>query len=231
MAVTISLSELLQALRLGDSPEELAEVTRLRRYAAGAVERFAPRAPDSAHTEAAVRLIGYIYDQPFASRGDAYSIALRSSGAAAMLAPYRHHRAGSTTPDPIIVEEEPTFPTTMAVGIYGNQQTPNTEAPVEANLEWTTTEAFTSANAFRVFLTPTRGNVLWERYCGWLPEGAQELYFTNGRQGSFGPLLGTTADLELDGEPGTVHWGNALIALAPSAIFFQLRGPWPVQGD
>ena len=46
--------------------------------------------------EAAIRLAGYLFDQPFAARGGTYANALRNSGAARMLLPYRIHRAGST---------------------------------------------------------------------------------------------------------------------------------------
>ena len=94
MAVTITAAELVAALRLGDSAEEHAEVVRLRAYAAEAVEHHAPDASDTAHNEATRRLCGFLYDMPEAGRGMAYSNALRSSGAARMLLPYRIHRAG-----------------------------------------------------------------------------------------------------------------------------------------
>ena len=44
--------------------------------------------------EAVRRLAGYLLDQPEASRSDAYANAMRNSGAARMLLPYRIHRAG-----------------------------------------------------------------------------------------------------------------------------------------
>ena len=94
MAVTITVAELLAALRLGDSAEETAEVTRLLAYATEAVVNHAPDAPDVAHNEAGRRLAGYLFDQPEAGRSDAYANALRNSGAARMLLPYRIHRAG-----------------------------------------------------------------------------------------------------------------------------------------
>ena len=104
MALTITVAELAAALRLGDSAEEMAEVSRLRTYASLAVERAAPRAPNSVHTEAAIRLAGYIFDQPFAGKGAAYANALRNSGAAAILFPYVDHRGGSTAPliEPVV---------------------------------------------------------------------------------------------------------------------------------
>ena len=97
MAVTLTVSELLAALRMGGSAEETAEATRLLAYATGAVVRHAPDAPDAAHNEAVIRVSGYLFDQPFATRDSAYSNALRNSGAASMLLPYRVHRAGSVS--------------------------------------------------------------------------------------------------------------------------------------
>ena len=94
MVVTLGITELVAALRLSDSPEELAEATRLLEYATEAVTKHVPTAPDAIHNEAVRRLAGYLYDQPEASRGDAYSNALRNSGAARILLPYRVHRAG-----------------------------------------------------------------------------------------------------------------------------------------
>ena len=43
MAVTLTVEELAAALRLGDSPEELAEATRLLAYTSESVERHAPQ--------------------------------------------------------------------------------------------------------------------------------------------------------------------------------------------
>ena len=63
-------------------------------YASDAVIQHVPTAPDNIHNEAVRRLCGYLFDQPEAARGDAYSNALRNSGAARMLLPYRVHRAG-----------------------------------------------------------------------------------------------------------------------------------------
>ena len=95
MAVTLTIAALAAAVRLGDSAEELAEITRLHAYATEAVEKYAPDAPENTANEAVVRLAAQLFDQPSASRG-AYSNALRVSGAARILMPYRIHRAGST---------------------------------------------------------------------------------------------------------------------------------------
>ena len=94
MAVTIDAAGIVAALRLNDSSEELAEVTRILAYASDAVVVHVPNAPDSAQNEAVRRLCGYLYDMPEAARGDAYANAMRNSGAARMLLPYRRHRAG-----------------------------------------------------------------------------------------------------------------------------------------
>ena len=114
MVVTLSVAELSAALRLTDSAEETAEATRLLAYASEAVIQYAPDAVDTAHTEACVRLASYIYDQPTAGRGDSYANALRNSGAARMLLPYRIHRAGYS--DAVASAQQ-------AVGTVGNPVT------------------------------------------------------------------------------------------------------------
>ena len=99
MAVTLTVAELLAALRLGNSAEEVTEVTSLLDYATLAVEHHAPTAPDIAQNEAVRRLSGYLFDQPEAGRDMAYANALRSSGAARMLLAYRAHRLGLADAD------------------------------------------------------------------------------------------------------------------------------------
>ena len=95
MAVTLTAAGFRAALRLGDSAEEVAEAARIFAYASQEVVRFAPGASDEAHNEAAIRVGAYLFDMPTASRGDAYAHAMRSSGARAILAPYRTHAAGA----------------------------------------------------------------------------------------------------------------------------------------
>ena len=111
MAVTLTVDALLAAMRLGDSAEELAEATRLLDYSTLAVEQYAPEAPSAAQNEAVIRLASQMFDQPTATRG-AYANAMRNSGAARILMPYRIHRAGSTE-DAIAVAQG-------AVGTAGN---------------------------------------------------------------------------------------------------------------
>ena len=97
MAITLTALELAAAMRIGDTPEELAEATRQLAFASEAVTRHAPDAPDVIQNEAVIRLAAYNYDRPFAASDGRYSNALRFSGAAAALLPYREHGAGATT--------------------------------------------------------------------------------------------------------------------------------------
>ena len=94
MAVTLTVADLLAALRMGESAEETAEGTRLLTFATLAITKHAPAAPDPVQNEAAIRLCGYLFDQPFATRGTTFANAGRNSGAWAVLLPYRVHRAG-----------------------------------------------------------------------------------------------------------------------------------------
>ena len=97
MSVTITAPELTAAIRVGDSTEETAEVTRLLSYATVAVEHHAPDAPDVVHNEATVRLAGYYFDSPNAGSRTNYANAMRNSGAGRILLPYRVHRAGNVS--------------------------------------------------------------------------------------------------------------------------------------
>ena len=93
MAVDIGVAALSEAIRVGDSAAESAEVTRLLAFATEAIERHLgdayATAPDEVLNEAVVRYVGYLFDQPTASRGRAFSNALVNSGCAAILLPYR----------------------------------------------------------------------------------------------------------------------------------------------
>ena len=67
---------------------------RLRPVAVAVIERYAPDAPDAVKDEAAVRVAGYLLDQPPAPAGDGHAAALRNSGAAALVSQWRVRRAG-----------------------------------------------------------------------------------------------------------------------------------------
>ena len=92
MAVTLTAAEVANALRVGDSAEETAEVTRLLTYATEAVVKHAPDAPDATANEAVVRLAAYLFDQPNAGSGVRYANAGRNSGAWAIF--YRTESTG-----------------------------------------------------------------------------------------------------------------------------------------
>ena len=119
MALTLSQAQLSAAIRLGDSPEEVAEATRLLAYVTAAITKHLgvafDGAPDAVVDEAAIRLAGYLFDMPNAGRGITYANAGRNSGAWVILLPYRIHRAGSTG-DAVAAAQE-------AVGTTGNPVT------------------------------------------------------------------------------------------------------------
>ena len=98
MAVTLTAAELANAMRVGDTAEETAEVTRLLSYAAEAVVKQAPNAPNPVHNEACVRLASYLFDQPTAGMGDRYANAMRNSGAGRILLPHTTHNLGTVDP-------------------------------------------------------------------------------------------------------------------------------------
>ena len=92
--VTLTVAQLRAAVRYGSSTDETTELTRILAYATEAIQRHAPDAPEATANEAAVRLSAYILDQPNTGRGDGFANAMRNSGAARMLLPYRVHTAG-----------------------------------------------------------------------------------------------------------------------------------------
>ena len=116
MALTLTVPELLSALRMGSTTEETQEATRLLSYATTAIKQFLGAAyadtPSEVVNEAAIRWCGYLFDMPFASRGTAFSSAITNSGAGAILLPYRVHRAGSVA--------EATTAAQEAIGSTGN---------------------------------------------------------------------------------------------------------------
>ena len=119
MALTLTQTELSAAIRLGDSTEEIAEATRLLAYVTEAISRHLgasyEAAPEVVVNEAAIRLAGYLFDQPNAGRGLSFANAGRNSGAWAILLPFRVHRAGSTGEAVAAAQE--------AVGTPGNPVT------------------------------------------------------------------------------------------------------------
>ena len=95
MAVTLTVAEFIADARIGATAEELALATRRLAYAAEAVVKYAPAAPDIIHNESCSRLASYLYDAPTVAGGAAFANSLRNSGATAILLPYRIHGLGS----------------------------------------------------------------------------------------------------------------------------------------
>ena len=102
MAVTRTIEQLGADLRIGDgleAPEGAVGIV-LARVGATArvlVDTAAPDAPEAIANEAYVRAAGYLYDND-ASTGRGSPDALKASGAAALLGPYRSKRGGLIGP-------------------------------------------------------------------------------------------------------------------------------------
>lgn len=107
MTITISQEEATVAIRAAtvetDIPTPVATTVRYLWAATKVlIVEYAPAAPDDMHNAASIRLLGWLYDSdpadPLVGR------AMQISGAAALLAPYRVHRAGAvgapTTAEP-----------------------------------------------------------------------------------------------------------------------------------
>ena len=93
MALTITISQLSQALRLtvtgSPAPPYLAIITRQLAVAESEIEGYAPAAPDDTKNEAAIRMVGYLLDAPTANPSRNVSTpegAFRNSGAKPLLA-------------------------------------------------------------------------------------------------------------------------------------------------
>ena len=69
-------------------------LVRIAATARAMVERYASDAPDAIHDEAYVRLAGWLFDVDPSGASPGGPSALRASGAAALLAPYRNRRGG-----------------------------------------------------------------------------------------------------------------------------------------
>ena len=102
MAIDITVAALIAAVRVGGTAVEETEITRLRDYAIAEISQYVGTAYTTIDpiilNEAAIRLVGYLYDQPTIARGAAFANAMRNSGAGRMLFRFRVHRAGLATP-------------------------------------------------------------------------------------------------------------------------------------
>ena len=89
MAVTLTAQELAAAIKAEDSPD----LDRLLAVAKVRVEKSAPRAPVEIQNEATRLIAGYLHDRPNWSEYSGGMSAYIYSGAAALLKPWRVHRA------------------------------------------------------------------------------------------------------------------------------------------
>ena len=121
MAIEITVAELAAANRIGSTTQETTEVTRIRDYAVVAISQHLTVAVyDAAPVEvldmAASLLLGYLYDKPTVSGGVSLANALKFSGAARVLFPYRLHTVGMVGGDAVVAAQ-------AAVGTVGNPVT------------------------------------------------------------------------------------------------------------
>ena len=98
MAVTLTVTELAAAMRLGDgatapTPPLDGILERLLGVGSATAELLAPEAPDPIQSEAVVRFASYLYDMPAAGRNSGYAAAWNNSGAAALCSPWIVRRA------------------------------------------------------------------------------------------------------------------------------------------
>ena len=99
MAVTRTVSQLAADLRIGDGITEptgavAVVLARIDATARAMVVDFAPNAPTAIQNEAFVRLAGWLYDADPSGSTPGGPSALRASGAAAILSPFKIRRAG-----------------------------------------------------------------------------------------------------------------------------------------
>ena len=117
MAITITPAETVAAARVGGTPEELAEITRVLGIATAHIARYLGDSYDDADAVtlngAAVQLARYLYDQPTVSGGVSFANAMRFSGASNLLFGFRIHRAGLVGGDAVAIAQE-------AIGSVGN---------------------------------------------------------------------------------------------------------------
>ena len=112
MALTITVAELAAAIRVTadatapPSEPQLAILHRQLRTAEAEIEGYAPDAPDDTKDEAAIRMVGYLYDAPAASRTQQNAFLL--CGARALLARWHvlvSSLVGAGTPAAVVAPE------------------------------------------------------------------------------------------------------------------------------
>ena len=113
MAITITVAEVTRAVRAGSGDATTAEITRLLEYATIVIDDYVDDAPDVVANQAAVMLVGYIFDRPTTYRYASYANLIRNSGVGSVLLPYRVIRGGNVAQGAIDTAQ-------AAVGSVGN---------------------------------------------------------------------------------------------------------------
>ena len=120
MAITATVAEIAAAIRVGNSSEETAEVSRIRDYAVVAITQYLGDAYADAPTEvlnmSATLLSGWLYDKPTTTGGFSFANAIKFSGAIKVLFPYKIHSVGLIGGNGVAVAQ-------AAVGTVGNPVT------------------------------------------------------------------------------------------------------------
>ena len=78
MAVTIE--ELARSLRVGSTPQEVAELAKLLEVATVLVDQYAPLAPTVVLDQAIKQVCGFLYDKPTVQRSASAAVLTNSEG-------------------------------------------------------------------------------------------------------------------------------------------------------
>ena len=111
MVLDITVAQIAAALRITTDPTVappepyLGILARQRSVAEARIEAYAPAADDATKSEAAIRMIGHLMDQPTSVSGAGFADAFRNSGAQSLLSAWH---------DPFVVGIDGTG---MAVGV------------------------------------------------------------------------------------------------------------------
>lgn len=141
MAITISQTDATLAIRaaaVADAidPAVATVVGYLFKAASALIIEYAPGAPDDVHNMGLIRLLGWLYDSDPSDPSIGRAMAV--SGASALLAPFRTHRAG-------------------AIGALDQQPAPGGDVPAGAGLP-----AYPAEGSF--ILTVNNGELAWVEF-------------------------------------------------------------------
>ena len=257
MAVTLTPEVLAHALRITQTPStalstgEAVTVSRLLGAVTALVDNYAANSPTHVSNEAAIRLAGWLYDQP---PGRQNADALGLSGARSLLSPYRERRALSLTggddgpgaATPGLSGLDVTAVTNLILALvpgliadYVGTLPPDTAIFVEQTIRYGYSDDdqidvadiihTTTGNTFALENPPPTGHlVMWRSDAdgGDFSYWALSVGGANQRGG-----LGDAIDLELDGVPGKAVISNASLRLDhPAFSMIFVDGPEPPSG-